>query len=323
MTPATEQNSNCHDCWAHAAIGLLEGHVNLVLNRHRDIKLSQQDILSCSGAGTCADGGSLYRTLRYLIEEGAVPNKCFPYVAEERNCAFACDDPVLRVRVGRMLEIVGDYETATNERVIKEALVKHGPLVFKRRSWWHYMVLVGFNRNARTGKTVWIVKNSWGKQWGNEGFGRFTRSLSDMSPVYAVTGVQLLNRGRPVRSSCRDADGDGYSVWGFGLPRPQNCPSRDGLPDCNDANPRHGPMLANGRCALIEDLEPDRASGGEQDGPAATQGTAVAGGGGGAAGGLLVVIGAGWLAFAIRRRGRSPLREGGVNQSSPRRWRQR
>jgi hypothetical protein len=144
-----------------------------------------------------------------------------------------------------------------------------------------------------------------------------------MSPVYAVEGVQLRYRGRVVRSSCRDEDGDGYSVWGFGLPRPPNCPSRDGLPDCNDTSPNRGPMRADGRCALIEDMEPDRAGAGGQDGPAATQGTGVVdGGGGGAAGGLLVLIGAGWLASAIRLRRRNPRRQGsGPSQAGLRRWR--
>lgn len=226
----------------------------------------------------------------YLADEGAVPNKCFPYVGEGRNCGVACSNPILKVRVDRLLEIVNFQYPAHSEAKIKRALLEHGPLVFGRPSKWHYMVLIGFDRDARTGRTIWIVKNSWGESWGNHGFGRIVTPVSDLRRIFAFKGVELRYRGRVVRSSCRDEDGDGYSVWGFGLPRPKGCPSRDGLPDCNDASPHLGPMLASGRCALIEDLEPTPTTGGGQSGPGNGNGAAVGGGGGGEAGGLLLLL---------------------------------
>ena len=48
---------------------------------------------------------------------------------------------------------------------VKRALLCHGPLSVTSTEWRHAILLVGWN------STGWIIKNSWGTNWGNNGFG--------------------------------------------------------------------------------------------------------------------------------------------------------
>ncbi len=55
ISPVKNQSS-CGSCWAFAATGATEAQVNLYFNRLLNLDLSEQDVLSCSGAGTCGGG---------------------------------------------------------------------------------------------------------------------------------------------------------------------------------------------------------------------------------------------------------------------------
>ena len=92
MTPVTEQA--CSDCWAHAAVGVLEAIINLSLNRHRDVDLSEQDLLSCSGGGDC-DGGQISDALDYIVANELVSELCFPYQGQANPCIQRCADPMV------------------------------------------------------------------------------------------------------------------------------------------------------------------------------------------------------------------------------------
>jgi hypothetical protein len=295
MTPVTEQA--CSDCWAHAPVGLVEAMVNLSLNRHRDVDLSEQDLLSCSGGGDC-DGGLIGAALDYMVASELVSELCFPYQGQPIPCVQRCPDPAVIVRIAD----AADVPLNLGEDAIKLALIQYGPLTFGIRDWWHYMVLVGFDRDPVDNATIWIVKNSYGEGWGESGFGRLKMPMDEIYSVHRVTGVRLIEQGQVVGSTCRDADGDGYAAWGLNAQLPAGCQTTNGQQDCNDADDSEGPADASGACLQ---LDPDPPAPPPIAPPPAPQPPAPAAGGGGGGGGsasLVLVAVLGWMALAEPRR---------------------
>ena len=95
MTSITSQG--CADCWAHSAVGATEALANLFFNQHLDVDfgldLSIQDIVSCSGGGSCASGGSPGTALWFITNTGVVDEACFPYFGGDVPCGDKCFDP--------------------------------------------------------------------------------------------------------------------------------------------------------------------------------------------------------------------------------------
>ncbi len=240
------KSHGCHQCWAFAALHATEALVNLYFNQHLDLDLSEQEVASCSGGeSSCCGGGSTSVALKYIINEGVADETCFPYGFDCISCSQKCSNPLHHIKVAGMLH--PDY----SEESFKREIFTHGPIVAGIRSWWHIMVLVGFEKDDQDGSTIWKFKNSWGTGWGDNGYGYLKVDLSDFQDVYA-----LLN---PVTSlvdqfeiPCRDEDGDGYYNWGITSAKPDSCPSESpSEKDCDDSNPLYGPMDPNGNCIVM------------------------------------------------------------------------
>lgn len=246
LTSITTQK--CADCWAHAAIGATEALANLYFNQHLDastgLDLSVQDILSCSGAGSCS-GGSSHGALYYIATKGVVNEACYPYKGTNDSCANKCGLPDEVVRIGG---VEGLDAIRLGEEGIKRLLIERGPLSFGISSWWHCLVLTGYYRDAADGRTVWILKNSWGPNWGENGYGSIKVDLSD---IYLLSALQtpVTSLDTRLQIDCRDMDGDGYFNWGISEEKPETCPeSAPPERDCDDSNPSLGPFDPDYHC---------------------------------------------------------------------------
>ena len=161
ITPVKDQDV-CGSCWAFAAVGAIEALANIYFNQHIDLDLSEQDLLSCSGAGDCT-GGRIGDTFSYIRDYGVVDEACFPYSAQEGVCADKCAAPGETISVGYDSTVCMGGE---DDDIIKDHLIHDGPGAFFIFSWNHYVTLVGYGKDAEDGRTIWYFKSSWGDQWG-------------------------------------------------------------------------------------------------------------------------------------------------------------
>jgi hypothetical protein len=146
---------------------------------------SEQDLVSCSGSGSCATGGSSSAALNYIMTTGIVTENCFPYTAQDDPCSLCVD------YLDKMSNIAGwGYVTqlTVNEAAVIAAL-QDGPLVgymevysdfydYKGEIYApipsatpvgeHGIVIVGYNDDGVD--RYWICKNSWGTNWGDNGY---------------------------------------------------------------------------------------------------------------------------------------------------------
>ncbi|MCK3682713.1 PKD domain-containing protein [Maribellus sp. YY47] len=269
ITPVTNQGT-CGSCWAFAATGATEAMVNLFYNQQINLDLSEQDLLSCSGAGDCGGGYPSY-ALDYIATKGIVDEATFPYAQSELACSEKGSNPQETIKIGGRVNF-GSTAYPKNEDVLKDMLIKMGPLSAGQRNWAHAMVLVGYRvvkegdifyyqnldgyrsweivtaESSLIGRTVWIFKNSWGSYFGDSGYVYIESTMDNFDWTHAVL-TPITSTVKNYNVICEDKDGDGYYWWGMG-PKPATCTGPD-EPDGDDSDATLGPLDDYGHCTVI------------------------------------------------------------------------
>lgn len=176
VTPVRNQDG-CGSCWAFATLGAYEGSFAKRTGVLADV--AEQDVLSCSGAGSCGGGWWAFDS---IINNGDAREADYPYTATDSTCNNSVSRPY-RAVVWGYVKPDGGIPTVD---AMKKALCEHGPLavavyvsaafqayaggVFDEKitnqGINHGVTLVGWNDTER----AWIIKNSWGAGWGNAGY---------------------------------------------------------------------------------------------------------------------------------------------------------
>jgi len=258
ITPIRDQ-AGCGSCWAFATVATFEGHVNAYYNNpDLDLDLSEQDLVSCFH-GTGCGGASISQIesifSSYLQDEGIATETCFPYAATNINCLNKCSnwqDNAWKTYDYVAVDIMGNLQERTDN--IKYTLMNYGPVEVGMevyddfRSYGggiysatttlflgnHAVTIVGWGNND--GLEYWIVKNSWGTNWGEKGYFRILMGDCRIDSRYAFAITESI----PPQSEnviCTDNDFDGYCYWGIGAKPTENCPlCNDYISDCDDSS---------------------------------------------------------------------------------------
>lgn len=183
VTPVRGQGI-CGSCYALGAVGTVEGAY--FLKTGRLLELSAQQIVDCSwGSGNHGCRGGWYnKALSWIYLHGVAKAENYgPYLAQEGTC----ETIGLRERIKiDAFAFVPKY----NNSALKRAIAKYGPvcvsinqkpLSLKFYSWGvydnpecdnsstlHTVLVVGYGKE--NGVPYWLVKNSWSKTWGIDGY---------------------------------------------------------------------------------------------------------------------------------------------------------
>ncbi len=229
--PPVRNQSQCGSCWAFSTVGALECAIKVVDDQVVD--LSEQWIVSCNQWDYSCDGG--YYCFEYFMElpwatddcggSGAVMESAFPYVSSD----VPCDCPYPHRYFIESWAYVGNYYEAPVAE-IKQAIYDYGPIscgvyagdamqsynggVFNvdEGDWInHLVVLVGWD-DTMGSNGCWIMRNSWGASWGDEGYIyiEYGVSMIGSDPAFVVyRGVQRVGLGE---TAFADDLGDGDGI---------------------------------------------------------------------------------------------------------------
>jgi len=194
---AITDQKKCGSCWAFSMTAALESHVLRLQNTSAPVDLSEQVMLSCSGAGSC-QGGRL--SANFLKTTGLPPESFYPYIALDGDCAAA--------GAGWQKEAkkIGSWGSVSKTlTAVKTALNDYGPLpiaFYVYEDFMHYksgvysyttgkmlgghaVLLVGYN----DAEQYFIVKNSWNTGWGENGYFRIAYSQMSNSVSFGLSTI--------------------------------------------------------------------------------------------------------------------------------------
>lgn len=195
VTPVKDQG-DCGSCWAFATAETLESHY-AIKTKYLNI-LSEQQILDCTpnpdqcgGTGGCG-GATAELGFAKIIQMGGLASEwTYPYISYNGS-NYKCSSEKF-VPIATMTSYVN---IPTNDyNVMIYSLASYGPLVVSvdASSWFSYesgifdgcnqtnpdldhaVQLVGMDFSS-LGEYWWIVRNSWGPKWGEEGYIRLAKS---------------------------------------------------------------------------------------------------------------------------------------------------
>lgn len=201
--PPVRDRGDCDSSWAFAAIAALESRYAVATDSPgRFIDLSEQTLISCQGGSLGCSGGSAEAAAQFLQNQGAPPERCFPYVGGVSDCANACPN-----WSPRAIQIASYYPVSPTIEALKTEL-QNGPfqvgfdfyndLQFYAGGVYEYTsgkflakqsaLLVGYadDPGHYGGGYFWALY-SFGPSWGEQGFLKIGYSQ--------VTGVVGFGQG--------------------------------------------------------------------------------------------------------------------------------
>lgn len=178
--PRIQNQGRCGSCVAFATAAVLEFLEYGVTGEYKD--LAEQTIVSsCSNSVSCQ--GGWFQSFDYTTKYGLPLEKDDPYQARNSRCKEGLKPAVRTARYGYLGE--RGRQPSTDE--IKAAIMTYGIVAvsvaaggsfksYKGGTYTacnanrtdHAVNLIGWR--TETGQTIWRLKNSWSKNWGEQGF---------------------------------------------------------------------------------------------------------------------------------------------------------
>lgn len=204
-----KDQAQCGSCWAFATIANVEG-VHAHFNKEL-LSLSEQELVSCDPTDNGCNGGLPANAYQWMITKhrGLELEKDYGYDGIDEDCTL--DKSKQRVFVMDFISI-----PENSEDKMAQALVKYGPLSLGLNAdplqfymggimdpseddcdpsgMDHAVTAVGYGTGSQD---FWIIRNSWGEQWGEKGYFRMSRGkntcgLAQMSTTATKTSKKSV-----------------------------------------------------------------------------------------------------------------------------------
>ena len=240
VNPVKNQ-AQCGSCWAFSAIASLEGQYAL---KHKNLtSFSEQDLVDCVlnvqvSGGECCDGcegGLMDAAFDYIVasQKGAddLESK-YAYTAMDGQCSFAADGPGLGDVTGHV-DLTQGCDHSLQSAVATVGVISVG--VSANYDWQTYaggvyvpdesqggcssdpadldhgVAVVGYNTDdfvvngQKKSLDYWIVRNSWDKTWGIDGYMYLSRDVKNACGLSNYASYPTLGKSTVSENQCQNS----------------------------------------------------------------------------------------------------------------------
>ncbi|XP_066246542.1 cathepsin L-like [Euwallacea similis] len=200
-----KDQGDCGSCWAFSVTGTLESFY--YLRYEEKVEFSEQQLIDCDATNNACNGGNEAPAMKYFVQYGIETEETYPYVGKKEVCKFNKSDvkavlesyiPIESGDEDTLLLVTG-FLGPTSVALDASDLQLYVSGIFTSTTCSqtltnHAVLTVGYDRDNATNMDYWIVKNSWGEDWGESGYFRIRRGTNEcaiaMDSVYPSFGIQ-------------------------------------------------------------------------------------------------------------------------------------
>jgi len=174
-TPIKNQQQ-CGSCWAFSATETIESAI--LIASGSVVQGAPQEIVDCDTNDQGCNGGDPAEAMQWIISQGGQDTEsCYPYTGQDGTCNSANCQPTNKIS--------STGSVSQSESAVYTALQSMPPSICCDASAWqnynggvldgsqcgdsvdHAIQLTGF---SPSNGGYWVVRNSWGADWGEQGF---------------------------------------------------------------------------------------------------------------------------------------------------------
>jgi cathepsin L len=208
-----KNQGQCGSCWAFSTTGSMEGA--WFLAKGKLVSLSEQNLVDCSGSqgNYGCNGGLMDLAFQYIYNGNGVgtsgidTESSYPYTAQDGSCSWS------QSNVGATLsnavyciDVNTEDESALQDAVVKQPVsvaidASQSSFQFYSSGVYnepdcsssqldHGVLAVGYG--VDNGTPYWLVKNSWGTDWGMQGYIEMSRNANNQCGIATAASYPVI-----------------------------------------------------------------------------------------------------------------------------------
>lgn len=187
-----KDQAQCGSCWAFSATGSLESAY--FLKNKEMVLFSEQQLVDCSGeyGNMGCNGGLMTSAFDYIVDHGLCSSADYPYHAKDEKCKTTCKTAVSIKSYVELQPTEAALAEGTTAQPISVALNASPIQSYKKGIFSgacsdalnHGVLMVGYGEE--NGVKYWKVKNSWGARWGEQGYFRLKKDVTQKGGLCGI-----------------------------------------------------------------------------------------------------------------------------------------